>query len=456
MAVKRFFARAWKRLHTNMTNTRMIALSFLGVILLGAFLLCLPFSSRSFQWTNPIDALFTATTSTCVTGLVVVETGSYWSTFGQIVILIMIQIGGLGFMTLMTLVSYFLHGKVSLHERRLLVESTGAMHLGGVMGTFRQILLGTFVIEGLGAVLLYRYFSLNLFPGETLKNIWYAVFISISSFCNAGIDIFGKGNSLCDYVGDPYVNFVVMFLIVMGGLGFLVWNDVLKNFFRPKKLQLHSKIVLSVTAILLFGGAFLLYLTDRNAAFAGLSEPQKLMAALFQSVTTRTAGAVTVDQSTISDSGALISMILMFIGGSPGSTAGGIKTTTAVVVLLSTIGLARNKPDIVLFKRRIDPAIVRQAGAVVFVYLSAVLVATIAICALEPAGLREVFYEVISAICTVGLSMNLTGSLCGLSKLILILLMYTGRLGGLSLFLALGETREPPTVQRPVEKILIG
>ncbi len=452
MTAKRFLASAFKKFKARMTNTRLIALSFLGVILLGAFLLCLPFSSRSFEWTNPIDALFTATTSTCVTGLVVVDTGSHWSTFGHAVILVMIQIGGLGFMTLMTLVSYFLHGKVSLHERRLLVESTGAMHLGGVMGTFRQILLGTFVIEGLGAALLYRRFL----PIYGSKSLWYAIFASISSFCNAGIDIFGTGDSFCAYVNDPYVNFVVMFLIVMGGLGFLVWNDVLKNFFRPKKLQLHSKIVLSTTAILLLGGAILLYLTDRNAAFAGLSEPNKLMAALFQSVTTRTAGAATVDQSTISDSGALISMILMFIGGSPGSTAGGIKTTTAVVVFLSTIGLARNKQDIVLFKRRIDPSIVRQAGAVVIVYLSAVLTATIVICALEPAGIREVFYEVISAIATVGLSMNLTGNLCWLSKLIIILLMYTGRLGGLSLFLALGETREPPTTQRPVEKILIG
>ena len=437
-----------------MTNTRIIALGFALVILTGALLLCMPFSSKEFQWTNPIDSLFTATTATCVTGLVTVDTGAHWSMFGQIVILVMIQIGGIGFMTLFTLFSFFLRGKVSLHERRLLMQSAGAMHMGGVMGTFRQILLGTAVIEGLGAFILYRRFL----PLYGDKALWYAIFHSISMFCNAGLDLFTPegGSSFAAFADDPVVMFTVMFLIVMGGLGFLVWNDLLKCCFRFRKLQLHSKLVLCITGVLLFGGALLFYITERNASMAHLSEPQKLMASLFQSVTTRTAGASTIDQSTLSDSGSIISMVLMFIGGSPGSTAGGVKTTTVAVFLFSTIRLARNQETVVAFKRRIDDRIVRQAGSVVCVYLGVVLVGTALICALEPAGMREIMYEVVSAIATVGLSMNLTPTLCWLSKLLLIIIMFAGRLGGLSIFMALGEKNETTLLERPTEKILIG
>ena len=437
-----------------MTNTRIIALGFALVILLGALLLCLPFSSADFEWTNPIDSLFTATTATCVTGLVTVDTGEHWSFFGQIVILVMVQIGGIGFMTLFTLFSFFLKGRVSLHERRLLMQSAGAMHMGGVMGTFRQILLGTAVIEGLGAFVLYRRF-LPLY-GE--KALWYAIFHSISMFCNAGLDLFTPegGSSLTTFADDPVVMFTFMFLIVMGGLGFLVWNDLLKTFFRFRKMQLHTKLVLCITGVLLLGGAVLFYITERNASMAHLNEPQKLMASLFQSVTTRTAGAYTVDQGSLSDSGSIVSMVLMFIGGSPGSTAGGVKTTTVAVFLFSAIRLTRNQETVVAFKRRIDDRIVRQAGSVVFVYLSVVLAGTALICALEPAGMREVMYEVVSAIATVGLSMGLTPTLGWLSKLILIVMMFAGRLGGLSIFMALGEKNETTLLERPVEKILIG
>ena len=438
----------------NMTNTRIIALGFVLVILTGALLLCLPFSSAEFKWTNPIDSLFTATTATCVTGLVTVDTGTHWSMFGQIVILVMVQIGGIGFMTLFTLFSFFLKGKVSLHERRLLMQSAGAMHMGGVMGTFRQILLGTIVMEGLGAFILYRRF-LPLF-GE--KALWYAIFHSISMFCNAGLDLFTPegGASMTAFMDDPIIMFTIMFLIVMGGLGFLVWNDILRCGFRFRKMQLHSKLVLCITGALLLGGAVLFYLTERNASMAHLSEPQKLMASLFQSVTTRTAGAYTIDQATLSDSGAIISMVLMFIGGSPGSTAGGVKTTTMAVFLFSTIRLSRNQETVIAFKRRIDDRIVRQAGAVVCLYLIAVLAGTTLICALEPAGIREITYDVVSAIATVGLSMNLTPTFCWFSKLILIILMFAGRLGGLSIFMALAEKNETTLLERPTEKILIG
>ncbi|MBR5273347.1 MAG: Trk family potassium uptake protein [Clostridia bacterium] len=437
-----------------MTNTRLIALSFALTIILGTVLLCLPISSTSGEWTNPVDALFTATTSTCVTGLVVFDTATQWSLFGEIVILVLIQIGGIGLMTLITMFSFFVRQRVSLHERRLLLQSAGALNLGGVTSVFKQVLLGTLVIEGVGAALLSVRFC-RIFGA---KGIWYSVFHSVSAFCNAGIDLLGdKGSmSFIAYQGDWYVNFVLMFLIVVGGLGFLVWSDLLKKRFRFKKLELHSKFVLTITAVLIVGGWGLIYLTERNTSMAELSEPKKLLASLFQSVTTRTAGMMTTDQATISNSGMLVSMVLMFIGGSPGSTAGGAKTTTVAIFLLCCRQLAHNREDVVIFKRRIDDRIVRQAGAVVCMYLGMMLVATGILCAFEPFGLRDTLYETLSAIATVGLSTGITSSLCVASKLVLILLMYAGRLGGLSLFLALSEGSEQAKLKRPIDKILIG
>ncbi len=442
-----------RRRKIKLKNSQLIAVSFIAVILFGTLLLCLPFSSAEGNWTNPVDALFTATTSTCVTGLVVETTATYWSTFGHVVILVLIQIGGIGFMSLMTLVSLFLKRQISLHERRLIFESTGALQMNEVMASFRQLLIGTFVIEGVGAVLLAQRF-VPMFG--TKRGIWYSIFHSISAFCNAGIDILGE-NSLIGFANDRLVTGTVMFLVVMGGLGFLVWSDLLRHIFRPKKINLHTKLVLSFTAILIVGGALIFFFTEYDNSMKDMSFFERLWNSLFQSVTTRTAGFATVDQATLSEGGSLVSMFLMFIGGSPGSTAGGVKTTTMLVFLLCSWHLAHNREHITIFKRRIDNRIVRQAGAVICLYLALILVATVLICMLEPAmGLREVLYETTSAIATVGLSMNLTPTLGIFSKLILIVLMYTGRLGGLSLFLAITESEEQNPLQRPVEKILIG
>jgi len=437
-----------------MSNSRLIAVSFAAMILLGTFLLCLPISSQAGVWTNPVDALFTATTSTCVTGLVVENTGMYWSLFGQAVILVLIQIGGIGFMTILTLFSFFLRHQISLHDRSLLQQSAGSLDLRGVSATFRQIILGTFVIEGIGAWLL----SLRFCPQYGKMGIWYSIFHSVSMFCNAGLDLWGAmGSSSFEmYRDDLLVSGTVMFLIVMGGLGFLVWDDLLRHLFRPRRWQLHTKLVLSITAILIVGGWITIYLAERNASMASLSEPQKLWASLFQSITTRTAGASTINQATLSDSGALLSMMLMLVGGSPGSTAGGVKTTTMAVFLLCSWQLARNREHITVFKRRIDNRVVRQAGAVICFYMLAILLATVIICAIEPFGLREVLFECVSAIATVGLSMNLTPELGVFSKLLLVLMMYAGRLGGLSIFLAMSEQVEQAPLERPVEKILIG
>ena len=446
--------RLWYRIKSiQMTDTRMIAVSVLGVMLVGALLLCTPFASASGEWTSFVDALFTATTSTCVTGLVTVTTAAHWSLFGQIVILVMIQVGGIGFMTVLTLLSFFMHRKISMHERKLLQQSVGSINRSGVTGTFLQILLGTFVIEGIGAALL----AIRFYPMYGNKGIWYAVFHSISAFCNAGIDILSvEGTSLISFADDYLVTGTIMFLVIMGGLGFLVWNDILRCGIHFKKMKLHSKMVLTLTFSLIAGGTVLLFLTERNAAFAGMSVGEKWWASLFQSVTLRTAGFATVDQAFLSNSGTMLCLILMFIGGSPGSTAGGVKTTTMSVFFISILRLSRNREDVVLFKKRIDNRIVRQAGAVVGVYLGMVLVATMLICALEPMGIREVLFEVVSAVATVGLSMNITPTFCTASKLILIVLMYAGRLGGLSLFLALGERTEAAVLERPTEKILIG
>ena len=445
---------AFHKLKLKMTNTRIIAISFALVILVGTILLCTPFASADGTWTHPIDALFTATTSTCVTGLITLDTGTHWSLFGQIVILCLVQIGGIGFMTVITLFSFFVHHQVSLHERRLLLQSMGSFQMSGVMATFRQILIGTFLVEGIGAAVL----SYRFYPMYGGKGIWYAVFHSVSAFCNAGLDLLGAegSSSLSMFRNDPLVIFTIMFLIVIGGLGFLVWDDLLRNAFRFRKLRLHSKLVLCVTGVLLLGGCLFFYLTEYDHAFAGMSQGERWMSALFQSVTTRTAGFLTVDQTTLSDTGFIGSICLMFVGGSPGSTAGGIKTTTAALFLLSILRFAQNKDTVVLGKRRIQNRIVRQAGAIVGVYLIMVIVATSLICALEEASLPSVVYETVSAVATVGLSMNLTPTLCIGSKLVLIFLMYAGRLGGLSLFLALGETAKAEPLERPTESVLIG
>ena len=445
---------AFHKLKLKMTNTRIIAISFALVLLVGTILLCTPFASADGTWTHPIDALFTATTSTCVTGLITLDTGTHWSLFGQIVILFLVQIGGIGFMTVITLFSFFVHHQVSLHERRLLLQSMGSFQMSGVMATFRQILIGTFLVEGIGAAVL----SYRFYPMYGGKGIWYAVFHSVSAFCNAGLDLFGAegSSSLSMFRNDPLVSLTIMFLIVIGGLGFLVWDDLLRNAFRFRKLRLHSKLVLCVTGVLLLGGCLFFYLTEYDHAFAGMSQGERWMSALFQSVTTRTAGFLTVDQTTLSDTGFIGSVCLMFVGGSPGSTAGGIKTTTAALFLFSILRFAQNKDTVVLGKRRIQNRIVRQAGAIVGVYLIMVIVATSLICALEEASLPSVVYETVSAVATVGLSMNLTPTLCIGSKLVLIFLMYAGRLGGLSLFLALGETAKAEPLERPTESVLIG
>lgn len=439
-----------------LSYTQLIALSFLGVIVVGALILCLPISSAERAWTNPLDALFTATSATCVTGLIVVDTYTHWSIFGQIIILLLIQIGGLGFMTIMTLFAIITHRRITLHQRKLLMQTAGNYQLDGVMSLIQKILIGTACFEGAGALLLACRFIPMMGFWEGLYN---AVFHAVSAFCNAGFDLMGKYgqfSSLTTFRGDPFVQIVIMLLIVIGGVGFFVWSDLLKCKFQFKKYALHTKIVLTTTIFLILTGALGFFILERDASMAELPLWEKMLASFFQSVTTRTAGFNTVDQAALSDGGAMLSVILMLIGGSPGSTAGGMKTTTILIVMLNVAANIRNREGIEIFKKRIDDETVKQAAAITGIYMILTIVVSTVIVAVEPMDLEHVLFEVSSAIGTVGITMGLTPSLSGFSHVILMLLMFVGRVGGLTFALAFSTESVIPDIRRPREKVLVG
>ena len=435
--------------------TRMIAFGFLAVILMGTLLLSLPIAARSGVRTPLIDCFFTATSATCVTGLTVLDTYMHWSSFGHVIILGLIQIGGLGFMTIITMFSIFTRKHISLYERRLLMQSAGTIRLSGIITMIKRVVIGTFCVEGMGAVFLSLRFCPKL---GFAKGLWYAVFHSVSAFCNAGFDLMGRFNevSLTGYYNDPLVCITLMVLIVIGGLGFLVWSDVIKCRFVFKKMELHSKLVLTVTAILVFGGAAVLFMTEKNGAFKGMTTGEQVLSAFFQSITLRTAGFFTFDQSKLSNSVYILSTLLMFIGGSPGSTAGGVKTTTMAVAFLNLISVARNNDDVVIFKRKINNKVVIQSVAIIGIHILMASIAIFIICYLEPIGLREVIYESVSAISTVGISMGITSDFNVASKLFIAGLMYSGRIGGMTIVLAIAENSHKVKLERPEEKILIG
>lgn len=438
-----------------LTYTQIIALSFFCIIIIGGFLLTLPIASKSGERTNPINAFFTATSASCVTGLAVYNTGEYWSLFGQIVILILIQTGGLGLMTFITVFSMLVNRKIGLQEKRLLMQSAGNMTLSGMTDLIKKIVIGTLSFELFGAVLLSFRFCTDF---GIKKGIYFAVFHSVSAFCNAGFDLLGQygQSSFNSYYSDPLINLTIMFLIITGGLGFIVWEDIIKHKFRFKQYKLHSKIVLITTFLLLFSGFIIFFFSEYKHSMRDFTLKNKILASMFQSVTLRTAGFTTVDQSALSETGSIVSTVLMLIGGSPGSTAGGLKTTTIAVIFASSFYAGRNIGTVTMFKKQIDEGTVRQAGAILHIYLVGALTAAAIMCAAEPITLRQAVYETVSAIGTVGLSMNVTPSLSIVSKIMLIILMYSGRLGGLSMMLVLAEKRNKVQLNRPTEKILIG
>lgn len=435
---------------------RLIAVGFALLILLGTCLLSLPMATKSGQGMSFVDALFTATSATCVTGLIVADTYTNWTLFGQIVIISLIQIGGLGFITIGVYIAVLLKKKIGLWEREVVHESVSTMESAGSVKMTKRIIQGTFLIEGIAAALIACRFIPVLGWAE---GIYYGIFHAISGFCNAGFDLMGRWepySSLCLVQQDVLLNVVFMALIIIGGLGFIVWDDLLRNKWHWKKYMLHTKMVLTISTVLVLGGAGLFYIFERNNVFAGLSGKDALLCSLFAAVTPRTAGFNTVDLAAMTDGSKLLTTILMFIGGSPGSTAGGTKTTTVAVMLLSAIAMIRSSHGVNVFGRRLEPEVVHKACTVFFINMSLALVAILAILAVQPLEFMDVCMEVFSAIGTVGMSTGVTRDLNNISKVIIILLMYCGRLGSLSFVLVFAQKKKVPPILNPQEKMLVG
>ena len=445
-----------KKKRFRLTPARWISLGFILAILAGTGLLMLPFASKG-ESAGFLDALFTATSATCVTGLVVRDTFTGWTNFGQAVILCMIQLGGLGFMTVITMISYALGKHLGLYNRKILMQSAGNTSLSGVGSLIRRIIPFTFLFELSGAAALAFRFVPKF---GWARGIWFSVFHAISAFCNAGFDLMGTEEapfaSLTSFRTDPLVTVTIRLLIIIGGLGFLVWRDLFQNKLHWSKYQLHTKLVLATTGVLLVGGWILFMILESHASLDGLSFGDKLLASFFETVTPRTAGFNTSDLNAMSEGGNVLTNILMLIGGSPGSTAGGIKTTTVAVLILSTLASARGHTRVTAFRYSIDRDMIRQACSIVCLYLMMAITAIVAITAFDPVGVKETMFEVNSAIATVGLSLGITPTLSAASRVVLILLMYAGRIGVLTFILVFSERRTEPPIDRPNGKLLIG
>lgn len=443
-----------KTAHFN--SKQSLAFGFAFIILIGSVILMLPISNRSGEAIPFLSALFTSASATCVTGLVVYDTWTQFTIFGQAVIIVLIQIGGLGFMTFAILFSMALGKRIGLKERSYLMEAFCAMQIGGVVRLVRRILLGTLIFEGAGAFLL----SIRFIPvfGPS-KGIWYGVFHSVSAFCNAGFDLMGAiepYSSLTPFSNDVIVNLTVMSLIIVGGVGFVIWDDVARNRWRFSRYNLHTKVTLAFIGAILAVSTALMLILENEAAFSGMSSPEKLLAALFQSVTPRTAGFNTVDTASMSESGTFFTILLMIIGAGPGSTAGGIKITTFAVILLSILTNVRNRTDVNSFNRRIEPDLVKRAFVSTGFYLMLAFCGCLIILAIQELTLRDVMFETFSAIGTVGLSMGITRELAPLSQIVIIILMYSGRVGSLTVFMSVMDNKSSKQLRNPAEKMIIG
>ncbi len=449
-------------MNKRLSATQIIMLGFLAAIIAGTLLLALPVSSASGKAVAFEDALFTATTSVCVTGLVTLTTASAWSFFGQAVILVLVQIGGLGIITVTAGVLMASDRKMRLPDRLLVQEAFNLNSLAGQRAFVKKVIAGTFAVEGAGALLYMTAFV----PRFGWRGVWASVFNSVSAFCNAGLDVISE-NSLCDFAVDPVVNLVTSVLVILGGIGFIVWWDVIRVFrerrdhkLNPlKRLSLHSKIALSATGILLIAGtaAFLLFEYDNPQTIGAFSFPHKLQAAFFQSMTTRTAGFASVSQKGLSNASAVTALLFMFIGGSPVGTAGGVKTVTLAVILAAAFSSVTSRSETVLFRRRIAPAAVKRALAVVAMSFAITFISTVAVCATSSFDPLDVLYETVSATATVGLSRGLTASFGTVQKLIITATMYLGRVGPISLAVAFNLRRENKNaVKDPTEEISVG
>jgi trk system potassium uptake protein TrkH len=438
------------------TQSQMIIIGFFVIILTGTLLLMLPVANRAPGGASFLEALFTATSATCVTGLVVRDTYHYWSIFGQIVILILIQIGGLGFMTIGVFFSIILRRKIGLRTRGILQESVNTLQIGGIVRLAKKIIWGTVFFEVTGAILLSFRFCKRFGP---VKGIYYGVFHAISAFCNAGFDLMGQQvryMSLTEYVDDWLINITIMSLIVIGGIGFLVWDDISKHKLNYKRYKLHSKIVLLTSVVLIFGGACLFYLFEKNYLMKDMSNSGVILSSLFSSVTARTAGFNTIDTALLQDNSKMLTMLLMFIGGSPGSTAGGIKTTTLIVLILYLRANIKKINGCNIFGRRLDDETIKKASAVMCTNLFLSIGASLIISTVQQIPLIDILFEVLSAIGTVGMSTGITRDLNEVSRFIIIFLMFCGRVGSLSFALSIGRNKQTVPVAQPIEHITIG
>lgn len=444
------------RLRSHLTRTQWIAVGFFIIILCGTLLLMLPVSSRAPGGTAFLPALFTATSATCVTGLVVVDTYQHWSLFGQWVILGMIQVGGLGFVTIGVTIMLMMGKKIGLGDRGLLKDSVNTLEIGGIVRLTKLIVKGTLLIEGLGAVL----FSIRFIPEFGLaEGIYYGIFHSISAFCNAGFDLMGRFeeySSFTRYADDWLINLTTVSLILTGGLGFVVWRDLQKNRFHFQKYTLHTKMVLTALGALVIVPTILFWLLERNGVLAGMSGSGQFLGSLFAAVTPRTAGFNTTDVGGMGDAGKLLTLVLMLIGGNPGSTAGGVKTTTIMVLLLYALSMILRTDGVNVYGRRLEDRLIEKAAIVFTLTLTMAVTATFIICAVDGLPLTDVLLETFSAVDTVGMSTGITRQLGTVSRLVIILLMYCGRIGSLSFALAFTDKRQKSSVRQPMERINIG
>ncbi len=433
---------------------RALASGYIVIIFLGSALLCLPISSRSEI--SFLSALFTSTSATCVTGLAVLDTYTAFTGFGQAVLLALIQIGGLGFMTVAAVFSMVAGRKIGLRERSMLMESVSASQLGGVVSLIRRVVLTTLSVELLGAVALSFSFVPRFGWGQ---GIWFSVFHSISAFCNAGFDLMGciePYSSLTAFRGDAVVNITVVMLILTGGIGFLVWDDVRLHGFRVRKYRLHSKLMLTSTLVLVLLPAVGFFVLENDASFAELSLGEQALASLFHAVTPRTAGFNTVDINAFSSGGYALTSVLMVIGGGAGSTAGGMKVTTFAVLIMSLFAYARGRDDVCAYSRRLDEKRLRTAYMSAAMYALMAFTGFFALCCSQPSiQLKDALFEALSAVGTVGMSTGVTRELNTTSRIIVMALMYVGRVGTLSFLMALTNPRKQAKVRYPEEEIIV-
>ncbi len=433
------------------TPAQLLVLSFLGTILIGSLLLCTPWSIQNGQ-INFLTALFTATSAVCVTGLVVVDTATHWTHFGQVVIMILIQIGGLGVMSFATFFALLFGWKIQFRQRLIMQQAINQSSVGGIVRIFRYLLITTFSIEAIAALILTIHWTPLL---GFKKALWYGIFHSVSAFNNAGFDLFGNFRSLTDFTTDATVNLVISSLIIMGGLGFVVLHEIF-HFNKFAALSLHARVVLITTAILIIAGTIILFFSEYNHALKDLPLGGKLLASYFQSVSPRTAGFNSIDLNSLFLSSQFVIILLMFIGGSPGSTAGGIKTSTFALLWIAIISQLRGKKDNEIFQRQIPNSDMFQALTITLLSGFTLITMTFLLSLTHQADLVQIIFEVASALGTVGLTLGLTTQLTPAAQLLIILTMFLGRVGPLTLGFALAYKRKQPEIHYPRGKIMIG